>query len=67
VPLIQSRSHQRTSQSVSPRRAPQVTLSVLAALPGGQYSWATGIGQDGTVIGRSDLSFGWHAVYWPAS
>jgi len=54
-------------ESVAARWAADGTETILGALPGGQYSWATGIGPDGTVIGRSDLSYGWHAVYWPAS
>ncbi len=53
--------------SVAARWAADGTETILGALPGGQNSWATGIGPDGTVIGRSNLSFGWHAVYWPAS
>ncbi|MEV6445819.1 hypothetical protein [Amycolatopsis sp. NPDC051716] len=53
--------------SVAARWAADGTETILGVLPGGQNSWATGIGPDGTVIGRSNLSFGWHAVYWPAS
>ncbi|MGW3996966.1 hypothetical protein ACWEF6_26070 [Amycolatopsis sp. NPDC004772] len=54
-------------ESVAARWAADGTETILGALPGGGYSWATGISADGTIIGRSDLSFGWHAVYWPAS
>ncbi|MEU0537349.1 hypothetical protein [Amycolatopsis tolypomycina] len=54
-------------ESVAARWAADGTETILGALPGGQYSWATGINPEGTIIGMSDLSYGWHAVYWPAS
>jgi probable HAF family extracellular repeat protein len=54
-------------ESVAARWAVDGTETILGALPGGDYSWATGIARDGTIIGRSDLDYGWHAVYWPAS
>lgn len=54
-------------ESVAARWDADGTETILGALPGGEYSWATGIAPDGTIIGRSDLEHGWHAVYWPAS
>ncbi|MFF1612192.1 hypothetical protein ACFVYA_30800 [Amycolatopsis sp. NPDC058278] len=54
-------------ESVAARWDADGTETILGTLPGGQYSWATGIATDGTIIGRSDRSYGWHAVYWPAS
>ncbi|MFJ7212005.1 hypothetical protein [Amycolatopsis sp. NPDC098790] len=53
-------------ESVAARWDADGTETNLGALPGGEYSWATGIAPDGTIIGRSDLDYGWHAVYWPA-
>ncbi|OXM45705.1 hypothetical protein [Amycolatopsis alba] len=43
------------------------TRTVLGTLPGGDYSTATRVGANGTIIGMSYNEYGrWHAVYWPA-
>ncbi|MBB5853228.1 hypothetical protein ACFQ05_08005 [Amycolatopsis umgeniensis] len=43
------------------------TRTVLGALPGSEYSSATRVGTNGTIIGTSDNeNRRWHAVYWPA-
>ncbi|MEU5264971.1 hypothetical protein [Amycolatopsis sp. NPDC021455] len=54
-------------EGVAARWAADGTETILGTLPGGEYSWATGIAPDGTIVGQSDLENGWHAVYWPAS